>query len=60
MTRGVRQLLTIDDEGGGGVTQKLTIADEGGGEVCKPPNVADVIYEQPLIEKFLNKTAVLT
>ena len=50
--RGVGQMLTKADEGGGGVSQMLTIADGGGRGVQESLILADVICEQPLIWEF--------
>ena len=41
-------MLTKADKGGGGVKQLLTIAEEGGRGVWKPPKLADIICGQPL------------
>ena len=46
---GAVHILRQPPEGGEGVRQKLTIADEGGGGVGKPPKLADVICGQPLM-----------
>ena len=47
-------MLTMADEGGRGVGEMLTLADEGGRGVWTPPFLADIIFEQPLMNKKNN------
>ena len=44
-------MLTMADKGGRGVGEMLTMADKGGRGVWTPSFLADIICEQPLIQK---------